>query len=224
MLKEITRPPTVRDTVVDTLHQAIIGGDLRPGQPLLEAELSQSLNVARGTLREAFRILQRERLVEAFPHRGVFVATPSQEKVEELYSLRALLEPFAVGLAMGKQAYTDQICQEIEATIVRIEAAEQRGDELEMARADVDFHFAVCQPSEHWLLLDILRNLKALTAFYIAAQRQFDPPKHLDEQRHREILAAIQADEIAVSQLLIERVIIDAKERLLYRYDIFLLD
>lgn len=208
MLNEIKRPPTVKETVANALRDAIWRGDLKPGQPLLEVELSQSLNVARGTLREAFRVLQREHLVEEFPHRGVFVVTLSARKVEELYSLRELLEPFAVDLALKKQAYGEPEFQEIEQLVRQLGQAEQRGDEIELARVDVEFHLMICQPSQHELLLDILRNLQALTRLCIMANhRQLKPPEPLQEQEHRQILNAIRAgDRLLVQNLIIKAI------------------
>ena len=196
MLKEIDRPPTVRETVASALREAIWRGDLKPGQPLLEADLSRSLKVARGTLREAFRVLQRERLVEEFPHRGVFVATLSSRKIEELYSLRELLEPFAVGLAIKNEAYGEPELLKIEQALQQLGEAEQRGDEFEMTRADVDFHRLICAPSNHELLLDILRNMQSLsTLCIIASYRTVNPPELRQEREHRQILNAIRSGE-----------------------------
>lgn len=216
MLKEINRPPTVRETVADALRNAIWRGDLKPGQPLLEAELSQSLKVARGTLREAFRVLQKERLVEEFPHRGVFVVTLSARKVEELYSLRELLEPFAVDLAMKNQAYGEQELQAIEQAARQLGEAERRGDEIEMARADVEFHLLICKPSNHELLLDILRNLQSLTRLCIITNhRKINPPEPLQEQEHRKILNAIRSGERLLAQNLLIKAIRLSKETML---------
>ena len=208
MLKEINRPPTVRETVADALRNAIWRGDLKPGQPLLEAELSQSLKVARGTLREAFRVLQRERLVEEFPHRGVFVVSLSARKIEELYSLRELLEPFAVGLALKNQSYGEQELWAIEQAVRELGEAEQCGDEIEMGRADVEFHLRICKPSNHELLLDILRNLQSLTRLCIITNhRKFNPPKPVLEQEHRKILNAIRSgDRLLVQNLIIKAI------------------
>ena len=216
MLDEIKRPPTVRETVASALRRAIWRGDLKPGQPLLEADLSQSLKVARGTLREAFRVLQREHLVEEFPHRGVFVVTLSARKVEELYSLRELLEPFAVNLAMKNEAYGAQDFQAIEHAVSQLGEAEQRGDAIEMAKADVNFHLLICKPSNHDLLLDILKNLQALTRLCITANhRKIDPSDPSQEHDHREILNAIRSDERSLAQNLIKKAIKVSKEIML---------
>ncbi|MCP4536946.1 MAG: GntR family transcriptional regulator, partial [Chloroflexi bacterium] len=90
MVDQLVRPPTITKAVADTLREAILCGELEQGEPLREVELSQSLDVARGTLREALRMLQEDGLVETISHRGTFVTKLSARKVREVYTMREL--------------------------------------------------------------------------------------------------------------------------------------
>ena len=58
MVQQIIRPPTLTAATTNAIRDAILQGDLQPGQPLREVELSTSLNVARSTMREALHWLQ----------------------------------------------------------------------------------------------------------------------------------------------------------------------
>lgn len=86
-------PPTsLADTVADTIRQQLIQGELRAGQHLSEAALSQQLDISRNTLREVFRILIKEGLLRHEPNRGVAVVVPSIADIIDIYRVRRLIE------------------------------------------------------------------------------------------------------------------------------------
>ena len=71
----------LRDSITEHIRAQIIAGRLAPGQRLNEAELSETLNVSRSPLREAFLILERENLVVNIPRKGTYVTPMSEEKM-----------------------------------------------------------------------------------------------------------------------------------------------
>ncbi len=88
----------VRDKVVDALREAILDGALQPGRRLTERELTELTGVSRTSVREALRRLQAEGLVEESPSRGLRVSIPTEDEVDQIYEIRAELEPLAVRL------------------------------------------------------------------------------------------------------------------------------
>ncbi|MEU1192570.1 GntR family transcriptional regulator [Streptomyces sp. NPDC005859] len=94
----VTQDKLVRDKVVDALRQAILDGALKPGRRLTERELTELTGVSRTSVREALRRLQAEGLVEESPSRGLRVTIPTAEEIEQIYEIRAELEPLAVRL------------------------------------------------------------------------------------------------------------------------------
>ena len=82
----------LRDHVLDMLHSAIVNGELKPGQLLIEADLAAQLGVSRAPLREAINILSTEGLVEIIPYHATSVKKLSRKDIEELYSVRSLME------------------------------------------------------------------------------------------------------------------------------------
>ncbi|MEU6200884.1 GntR family transcriptional regulator [Streptomyces sp. NPDC047061] len=88
----------VRDKVVDALREAILDGALQPGRRLTERELTELTGVSRTSVREALRRLQAEGLVEESPSRGLRVSIPTAEEIEQIYEIRAELEPLVVRL------------------------------------------------------------------------------------------------------------------------------
>jgi DNA-binding GntR family transcriptional regulator len=83
--------------VADALREAIFGGDLRPGSPLREGAISNSVGVSRNTVREAFRLLSREGLVKHVLHHGVVVTQLSEADVDDIYAVRIVIELAALG-------------------------------------------------------------------------------------------------------------------------------
>ena len=191
---ELVRPPTLTASVVDAIRDSIFRGALQPGEPLREVDLSESLQVPRGTIREALRELQSEGLVEIIPHRGAFVPRLSQRTAKEVYTLRALIEPYAVRLALENDAYTEEDLKAIEPSARRLHKLEQeRGDTYETVQADVEFHRLICRPSNHRLLLDTLDRLQSLTWLLVFNVHYYQSHEYSDEPSHVEIAEAIQS-------------------------------
>lgn len=193
MVRQIVRPPTLTAAVADAIRDAIFRGELHPGEPLREVELSQSLDVSRGTIREALRQLQEHGLVAVIPHRGAFVIRLSPRMARELYTLRALVEPYAVCLAMENNAYSKEDMEALEALARRLGDLEQREDATyETVKADVAFHRLICSRSDHQLLLDIYSGLQSLTRLFVFHIRLYQSDAYSDEPSHYEIFEAIR--------------------------------
>lgn len=191
---QVVRPPTLTASVVDAIRESIFRGDLQPGDPLREIELAESLRVSRGTVREALRDLQSERLVEVIPHRGAFVPQLSLQTARELHTLRALIEPYAVRLALESDTYTGEDLDAIGTLARRLHRLErEHGDTYETIRADVEFHQLICLPSNHKLLLDVLSRLQSLTWLLVFNVHYYRSHEYSDEPSHVEIAEAIRS-------------------------------
>ncbi len=87
---------TLINEIAGLLRQSIISGDIPPNTRLTELDVSKQLSVSRGSLREALRILESEGLVVDIPRRGFYVVSLSTKDIEEVYSLRLMLEQEAI--------------------------------------------------------------------------------------------------------------------------------
>jgi DNA-binding GntR family transcriptional regulator len=125
------------ERVADVLRDLITSGDLPPGTPLREQQLVASLDVSRNTLREAFRLLGRERLVVYTLHRGVAVRELDERDVEDIYRTREPLELMAV-------EYSAEAPREaLEALLGLVEEAERAAaadNWKEVATLNIVFH------------------------------------------------------------------------------------
>ena len=89
----------LRDVVFHTLRQAILRGELKPGERLMEIKLANKLGVSRTPIREAIRKLELEGLVLIIPRRGAEVAQITEKSLRDVLEVRRSLEALAVQLA-----------------------------------------------------------------------------------------------------------------------------
>lgn len=135
------------------LRTMIASGDFAPGTQLSEERLSDQLGVSRNTLREAFRLLARDRLVEHVFNRGVFVRRLSGADVADLYAARRVLEEAAIRSSTPDSPALAEAADAVHAA--RTAAAD--GDWHLVGTADIRFHAALVRgvPSERiWGLMD----------------------------------------------------------------------
>lgn len=104
MTEPSTRPDLIRTgqtigRVVDALKEKILDGRLVPGQRLIANDLLEELAVSRGSLREAFRQLEAERLIDLSPNRGAIVRKLNVAEVDKLFEIRIALEGYAARAA-----------------------------------------------------------------------------------------------------------------------------
>ncbi|WP_342641384.1 GntR family transcriptional regulator [Rhodoligotrophos ferricapiens] len=90
------------DLVVDYLRRGILAGEFAPGQRLISREIIEQIGVSRGPLREAFRRLAAEGLIELTTNRGASVRRFSRDEIAEIFEIREMLEGLAAQLAAKK--------------------------------------------------------------------------------------------------------------------------
>ena len=123
------------------LRQAILQGDLKPGQKLKQQELAEQLGMSATPIREVLRVLETEGLLIHVPYKGVFVAEVSPEDTEELTPIRAALEGLAVKLAVPRLKEDD--IENLERLAQEMERAWQEMDMAQVRRCNYRFHAAI---------------------------------------------------------------------------------
>ena len=119
----LERPETLTTAVTGYIRNAIVHGQFAPGSRLSEVALATELNTSRGTVREALRTLAVGGLIEAIPHRGVFVTQLSVRATWEITSMRALLEPYAARLALEAAGADPAIHADVQAAFAQLKSA-----------------------------------------------------------------------------------------------------
>ncbi len=99
----IMKLSSATESAADSLREQIILGEIRAGQRLNEVDLAKDLGISRPPLREAYRILENERLVEIRPRIGAFVTEISESDLEKIYAVRTMIELKAVEILSEKE-------------------------------------------------------------------------------------------------------------------------
>lgn len=147
----------LRDEMASIIEQALLRGDLKPGDRVNESEIAQKAGVSRGPIREAIRQLVGEGILVSKPHRGTFVAQWSDREVVEIYSLRAVLEGFATGLAAQRATAAD--IASLQSLVEQMRACASKADTDTLAELDWDFHDKVYALSDHATLVQSLSGI-----------------------------------------------------------------
>jgi len=219
-VERLNRPPTLTAATAQNIQEAILRGDFAPGDPLREADLSESLEVSRGTVREALRLLHQEgALVEIIPHRGAFVIKLSAERAREIYTLRALLEPYAVRIAMENKAYTAADLLELQELIQRLQALESERNDPALVKTDMEFHHVATRRCNHQLLLEMVGKLQSQTRILIFNTKRYRSDKVPDSVSHQAILEGIRSGDPLVAEEVVRSHIIDAGSSLVKRME-----
>ena len=172
--------------VADRLREAILRGQLKPGQRLDQKELAELLNVSRSPVREALRTLAAEGLVEVYPHRGAVVADLSLEELEEIYFIRGTLEGTAARLAVSK--IDDDRIAKLQTILEKLNETADYDQWLELNR---EFHYTIYQAINRPRLLSLIESLRNTTTPY--TRDYITSPEHLAATRtgHKHILEAL---------------------------------
>ncbi|MEU1525449.1 GntR family transcriptional regulator [Nocardia rhamnosiphila] len=157
--------------VVAEIERLIVTGELLPGQPIRQVVMAERLGVSRLPIREALRQLAAEGLVRHEHNVGYTVARLQQSDFDQIYLMRAALEPEIVTALPG---FDDEALAEVRRLADLVVDAAERGDLLGMRLHNHTFHFAIFDRSPLSLVVAEVRRLWTLAMPYHAAYL-YDP-------------------------------------------------
>lgn len=147
----------LRDVVFNTLRQAILTGELKPGERLMEIHLANKLGVSRTPIREAIRKLELEGLVIMIPRRGAEVAQITEKSMKDVLEVRRALDVFSVELACER--ITKEELARLKEACDRFEEATKTKDTKIIAQADVALHDIIVEATGNKRLMQLVNNL-----------------------------------------------------------------
>lgn len=148
----------LRDVVFNTLREAILKGELKPGERLMELQLASKLGVSRTPIREAIRMLELEGLAVTIPRKGAEVAKMTEKDMEDVLQIRKALDALAVQLACDKM--TEQQLRMLKLAMKNFEESTRSKDVKKVAQADVEFHDVIYKAADNPKLMTLLNNLR----------------------------------------------------------------
>ena len=147
----------LRDVVFNTLRKAILTGQLKPGERLMEVHLANRLGVSRTPIREAIRKLELEGLVIMIPRRGAEVAEITEKSLSDVLEVRRALDALSVELSCDR--ITEEELKELKNACDEFEKTVKEKDVSRIAKADVALHDIIVQATGNQRLQQLVNNL-----------------------------------------------------------------
>ena len=148
----------LREIVFETIRNAIINGDLKPGQRLMEVQLAEQLGVSRTPVRESIRKLELEGLVKMVPRKGAYVTPMSIDDLRDMMEIRRALEALSAELA-AKNA-TEEDVKKLEESNRGFEESALKNDEEGIINYDIAFHETIYRATGNERLIQMINSLR----------------------------------------------------------------
>ena len=196
-------PEKASSAIARVIRGAILDGSFEPGRPLREEELAKWLGLSRTPVREALLILENEGLVESVRNRGTRVARFDASELEELYSIRAVLEGYAARRAA--ETITDREIKLLEESCQRFEKLADEGKDLvALAEENFTFHTTIHEAARSARLKRMIGTVTAIPLIYRSYMTYSEENRAQAVADHRAILDALKRRDVAEAGRLME--------------------
>ena len=190
--------PSRVDEVVQAVRDRVAAGAYAPGQRIVEAALAAELGASRGVVREAFRRLAAEGVLELSPHRGAAVRRLARADVAGIAPLREVLEGLAARLAAGT---APAAADRLRASLAAGNAAEAADDPVgAFARENLAFHGLVLDLADNPRLSEALRPLTMPLSRMIYARLLSRAARDTAREEHAAVARALLAGDGAAAE------------------------
>lgn len=195
----IKKTDTLRNQIYQDIKDAVIGGQLKPGQRLREQDLSKDMGVSRGPIREAILLLEREGLLVTQTHRETTVANVEKGEVDRLLNpLRILLESYCIQTVIPR--LNNIHFEDLEKILNELIESCQKMDMSSIVKKDLQFHEYLVSLTEEPYLISLWSGVSSRIVFH------FMNNSHMHQQNdfsllieeHRELLNAIKTKDWAI--------------------------
>ncbi|MDD2568289.1 MAG: GntR family transcriptional regulator [Clostridia bacterium] len=147
----------LREMVFEVLREAIMSGQLPPGERLMEVQLAEEMGVSRTPVREAIRRLELDGFVVMVPRKGAYVAGMSVKDIISVFEIRTSLERLAASLAAERMSEAE--LEDLERLLVELSETWEEGDVEHWAELDSCFHEQIYNATKNDRLVQIMNNI-----------------------------------------------------------------
>ncbi|NWG14837.1 MAG: GntR family transcriptional regulator [Acidobacteria bacterium] len=171
-----------------SLRHAIISGQLKPGERLIELKLAASLGIGQPTLREALKELEHQGFVRKVPNRGTYVTSLTRDDLSKIHEVRLTLE--ALAFEKAARNMTSQAARELEGIVATMDDAARRLDRVAFHNSDLEFHRKVWKlAGNEYLEMVLERIVFGMFAFVLSEEGREDFLASVGQ--HRNYLAGL---------------------------------
>ncbi len=209
---EVNDKYSLRGRVFQKLREDILSGKYKEHEELKEVAIGEELGVSRTPVREAFRQLELEGLIQIVPNRGAYVTGITAKDVKDIYMIRSLLEGLCARLATEK--ITREQMEEMEENVYLADFHASKGHMDQMAELDNRFHDILYEACDSKMLEHTLRDYHQ----YVLRVRQktlsTNTRGRASNDEHRQIMEAIKAKDALKAERLANQHMINAYDNM----------
>lgn len=219
--QEVTDKYSLRGRVFHKLREDILNGKYKDNEELKEVAIGEELGVSRTPVREAFRQLELEGLIQIVPNKGAYVTGITAKDVKDIYMIRSSLEGMCARLAT--ENITPEQMEELEENVYLASFHASKGHMEQMAELDNRFHHILYAACDSKMLENLLQDFHQ---YVIRIRRKTLSTKErgiASNDEHRQIMEAIKAGNAKEAESLATRHMINAYDNMVKNglYDIF---
>ena len=209
--KDFSNTFSLTDEIADVVRERILKGEYEIGEKIKENQIATELRVSRTPIREAFKLLENEGLIDYIPNRGCFAKGFTQQDVDDIYAVREALEELAVRWSVGR--ITPEEITALEEQCDLMEFYTKKKDSKKVFELNNSFHDVIYASARSRFLAQVLRSYKE----YIDKTRKsfFYEQSYLEGilSEHRAILEAIKDGDVDKAVAAMERHMDASKQR-----------
>jgi len=196
----------IRDHILESLREAILTGELKPGERIVELEMAGRFQSSQGPVREALQRLAEEGLVESRRHRGTFVSALSYGEMGEIFAVRRTVEEMSARRAAMEMS-SEQLAN-ARALVSSMHEAAAANDFLKLVDADMAFHRYICECASQPVLLRVWNILtNHIRRFVTLSHPKYFPDLEELAATHDPLLESLeQRDPIRAGELFVEHI------------------
>ncbi|MCG8482538.1 MAG: GntR family transcriptional regulator [Clostridia bacterium] len=209
--KALSNNHSLSNTVFDILREKILKGDYLPGEKIKESNIANELNVSRTPIREAFKQLEQEGLIENITNKGAFVIGFTQQDIDDMYEVRKVIEGIAMCWAIER--INEEELKQLQEVYELMEFYTQKKDINKVLEINTQFHEIIYAATKSRFLSQILKAYQ----FYVRKGRQagLNNEDILEEtmKEHKDILDCFYSHDTDQGSKEIIRHLNNAKQR-----------
>ena len=194
---------TLREKILENIRDAILKGELKPGERVSEPDIAERYGISRTPIREAFRQLESEGYLTVIPRKGAVVAVHTEKDIEEFYSIKSVLEGYAAQLAAERM--TEKDIDKLETINNRLEKLSKNKDVKTFFRAHNEFHEYFIRASGNKKLMELIQQLLNKFEYLRIASLSLPGRMKISVQEHKKIIDAFRNHDGHAADLLVRK-------------------
>ena len=195
--KPIEKRPLYREEIGNAIRDAIVSGDLKPGDRIVETQWAKDLGVSQSPVREAIRELEMMGLVENIPYQGCIVRKATKQDMKDAYRVRMYLE--MLGIQDAVEGATEDQLKEIDKVNKEMEAEAKKNAFNAYTKKNEEFHEKIIEVSQNRLLIRLWKQSHIQDSTFFGTQLS-DQSLEALAIRHKILYEAIAARDVKRAQ------------------------